>query len=57
MSGGHGNHVDNSIWSRAILMGGFILTIGIISFAALVLELQALSTIHMMKQKPLIMMQ
>jgi len=35
MSGGHGNHVDNSIWSRAILMGGFILTIGIISFAAL----------------------
>ena len=35
MSGRHGNHVDNSIWSRAILMGGFILTIGIISFAAL----------------------
>lgn len=31
----HGNHVENSIWSRAILMAGAILTIGIVAFAAL----------------------
>jgi len=31
----HNNHVDNSIWGRAILMAGAILTIGIIAFAAL----------------------
>lgn len=30
-----GNHVDNSIWSRAILMAGAIVTIGIVAFAAL----------------------
>ena len=35
MSGGHNNHVDNSVWSRAILMAGAILTIGIVAFAAL----------------------
>ena len=32
---GHNNHVDNSVWSRAILMAGAILTIGIVAFAAL----------------------
>jgi len=32
---GHGNHVDNSIWGRAILMAGAILTIGIVAFAVL----------------------
>ena len=31
----HNNHVDNSIWGRAILMAGAFLTIGIIAFAAL----------------------
>ena len=31
----HANHVDNSIWSRAILMAGAIVTIGIVAFAAL----------------------
>ena len=31
----HNNHVDNSVWSRAILMAGAILTIGIVAFAAL----------------------
>ena len=31
----HGNHVENSIWGRAILMAGAILTIGIVAFAAL----------------------
>ena len=35
MSGGHNNHVENSVWSRAILMAGAILTIGIVAFAAL----------------------
>ena len=35
MSGGHNNHVDNSVWSRAIFMAGAILTIGIVAFAAL----------------------
>ena len=30
-----GNHVDNSIWSRAILMAGAIVTIGIVAFAGL----------------------
>ena len=35
ISGGHNNHVDNSVWSRAILMAGAILTIGIVAFAAL----------------------
>ena len=35
MSGGHNNHVDNSVWSRAILMAGAILTIGIVAFGAL----------------------
>ena len=33
--GGFNNHVDNSVWSRAILMAGAILTIGIIAFAGL----------------------
>ena len=32
---GHNNHVDNSVWSRAILMAGAILTIGIVAFATL----------------------
>ena len=32
---GHGKHVDNSIWGRAILMAGAILTIGIVAFAVL----------------------
>ena len=32
---GHNNHVDNSVWSRSILMAGAILTIGIVAFAAL----------------------
>ena len=31
----HGNHVKNSIWGRAILMAGAIVTIGIVAFAAL----------------------
>ena len=35
MSGGHNNHVDNSVWGRAIMMAGAILTVGIIAFAAL----------------------
>ena len=33
--GGFNNHVDNSIWGRAVLMAGAILTIGIVAFAAL----------------------
>ena len=32
---GHGNHIENSIWGRAILMAGAIVTIGIVAFAAL----------------------
>ena len=34
MSGGEA-HVENSIWMRAVLIGGVFLTIGLISFAAL----------------------
>lgn len=34
MSGG-GAHVDNSVWMKAVVMGGVILTIGVILFAAL----------------------
>lgn len=35
MSGGHGAHVDNAIWMRAVMMGGIFLTIGILLFATL----------------------
>ena len=35
MSGGHGAHVDNSIWMRAVMMGGIFLTIGVVMFATL----------------------
>tara|TARA_B100001093_G_scaffold182867_1_gene175473 strand:- start:18143 stop:19462 length:1320 start_codon:yes stop_codon:yes gene_type:complete len=35
MSGGHGAHVDNSIWMRAVMMGGIFLTIGVLLFATL----------------------
>ena len=35
MSGGHANHVDNSTWTKAMLMAGAFLTVGIIAFAAL----------------------
>lgn len=35
MSGGHGAHVDNSIWMRAVMMGGILLTIGVLLFATL----------------------
>ena len=33
MSGGHGAHVDNGIWMRAVMMGGMLLTIGVLLFA------------------------
>tara|TARA_B100001142_G_scaffold240129_1_gene238944 strand:+ start:3493 stop:4821 length:1329 start_codon:yes stop_codon:yes gene_type:complete len=35
MSGGHGAHVDNAIWMRAVMMGGMFLTIGVLLFATL----------------------
>ena len=35
MSGGHGAHVDNGIWMRAVMMGGMLLTIGVLLFATL----------------------
>ena len=35
MMGGFNNHVDNSVWGRAVLMAGAILTIGVVAFAAL----------------------
>ena len=35
MSGGHGAHVDNGIWMRAVMMGGMFLTIGVLLFATL----------------------
>ena len=35
MSGGHGAHVDNGIWMRAVMMGGIFLTIGVLLFATL----------------------
>tara|TARA_B100000459_G_scaffold144867_1_gene108353 strand:- start:6311 stop:7714 length:1404 start_codon:yes stop_codon:yes gene_type:complete len=35
MSGGHGAHVDNAIWMRAVVMGGILLTIGVLVFASL----------------------
>ena len=31
----HGNEVPNSIWMRAVLMAGLILTIGVVGFAVL----------------------
>ena len=31
----HNNHVENSTWTRAVMMAGLFLTIGIIAFAAL----------------------
>ena len=35
MSGGHGAHVENGIWMRAAMMGGILLTIGVLLFATL----------------------
>ena len=35
MSGGHGAHVENGIWMRAVMMGGILLTIGVLLFATL----------------------
>ena len=35
MSGGHANHVDNAVWTKAIFMAGAMLTIGIVAFAGL----------------------
>tara|TARA_B100001769_G_scaffold272796_1_gene267814 strand:+ start:138 stop:1457 length:1320 start_codon:yes stop_codon:yes gene_type:complete len=35
MSGGHGAHVENGIWMRAVMMGGMFLTIGVLLFATL----------------------
>ena len=32
---GHGAHVENGIWMRAVMMGGIILTIGVLLFATL----------------------
>ena len=32
---GQGAHLDNSVWMRAVVMGGIILTIGIVLFGAL----------------------
>jgi len=32
---GHGSHVENGIWMRAVMMGGIILTIGVLLFATL----------------------
>ncbi len=32
---GHGNHVANSTWMRAVMMAGMILTVGIVGFAVL----------------------
>ena len=32
---GHGAHVDNGIWMRAVMMGGIFLTIGVLLFATL----------------------
>ena len=32
---GQGAHVDNSIWMRAVMMGGIFLTIGVLLFATL----------------------
>ena len=34
MSGGEA-HVENSIWMRAVLMGGLFLTVGILAFASM----------------------
>ena len=32
---GSGAHVENGIWMRAVMMGGIILTIGVLLFATL----------------------
>ena len=32
---GHGAHVENGIWMRAVMMGGILLTIGVLLFATL----------------------
>ena len=32
---GHGAQVENGIWMRAVMMGGIILTIGVLLFATL----------------------